>query len=505
SNPLLFEVRKMIIDMISKIGLQALGEFYFNDNQTSEEFLKALNNGEDLKPFIVENDLKVHCYDEENILSSEEFDKLENSEVNQLMLAFFKVIHGVRQKFIKAPFTLTEKQRNNVTIIPTRAFVLWQQAIPECQSLSALALFITSFDSSVQWTSIKNTQKCPVCRKKTQAEDSVICDHCGNQYHMQCTPDEIESRVAWLCKACNRKVAPPKKRKPPSRYQEELDEEEEKKAPSLIEENNSDEEADEEDEEEVTEEDLEKIVKFCCYMCTKRDGGMLTIYRCNACAGCWREHNCGICSSCCADPKKKCIKRRCILEKNDPYADIAPVKLERKSSVSSKENTPVKTKRPYKKRGRKPKAEGAKFAKLSSSLSNYGRSPNASRKAKEALEGSRPYYVETESSESSIEEPPKLTSVLTSKEDTTAVKTTRPYKKRGRKPKVVPVLSPAVSVKQIRKCSGCEKNARKNSEFCSNKCWFKKETGHITATKLVLDSHLRSGKQSSLPLAKNKK
>uniref|UniRef100_A0A914YWF8 PHD-type domain-containing protein n=1 Tax=Panagrolaimus superbus TaxID=310955 RepID=A0A914YWF8_9BILA len=247
-NPLLFEVRKMITDMISKIDLQALGEFSFNDNQTSEEFLKALNNGENIKPFMVENDLKIHCYDEENIISSEEFDKLENSEFNQLMLAFFKVIHGVRQKFIKAPFTLTEKQRNNVTVIPTKAFVQWQQAIPECQSFSALALFITAFDSSVQWTAIKNTQKCPVCRKKTQAEDSVICDHCGNQYHMQCTPDEIESRVAWLCKACSRKVAPPKKRKPPSRYQEENDEAE-KEAPPFVDANNFDEEEDEEEEE----------------------------------------------------------------------------------------------------------------------------------------------------------------------------------------------------------------------------------------------------------------
>uniref|UniRef100_A0A914XYJ8 CXXC-type domain-containing protein n=1 Tax=Panagrolaimus superbus TaxID=310955 RepID=A0A914XYJ8_9BILA len=318
----------------------------------------------------------------------------------------------------------------------------------------------------------------------------------------------------------------------------------------------------------VTEEDLDKIVKFCCYMCTKRDGGMLTIYRCHACAGCWREHNCGFCASCTSDSEKKCDKRRCVLEKNDPYEGVTPVHPERKSILSSsKEDTPVKTKRVYKKRGRKPKAEGAKVAKPFVSLSNYGRSPNASRKAKEALEGSRPYCVDdmTESSESSEEETPKKKkrrSQSVMKKPKVELTTPPPilpriYKKRGRKPKSEtqkslestlpshfatlstsntpsiistpsesppflvpvlpllsepktleppPVLTPAVvvSVKQT-KCSGCEKTARKNSEFCSNRCWFKKETGHIMSKKIVLESHLRSGKRSSLQPGKSKK
>lgn len=74
--------------------------------------------------------------------------------------------------------------------------------------------------------------------------------------------------------------------------------------------------------------------------------------------------------------------------------------------TSSKEITSAETKRSYKKRGRKPKAETARDSKGLISLSDYGRSPNKSRKAKKAIEGKRPYYIEdtTEESDSTEEE-----------------------------------------------------------------------------------------------------
>uniref|UniRef100_A0AC35GLP2 CXXC-type domain-containing protein n=1 Tax=Panagrolaimus sp. PS1159 TaxID=55785 RepID=A0AC35GLP2_9BILA len=303
----------------------------------------------------------------------------------------------------------------------------------------------------------------------------------------------------------------------------------------------------------VTEDDLDRIVKFCCYMCTKRDGRMLTIFRCQACAGCFRQHDCGFCISCLGDPKKKCDKRHCALEKNDPYAHLVHDQSGKKDTLSSsKEITPVKTKRPYKKRGRKPKAETARDSKGLISLSDYGRSPNASRKAKKAIEGTRPYYIEdtTEESDSTEEEIPKkknrksASSFKTIKKEPKKETSTPPpvpkvYKKRGRKPKsetqkvaesnvstmpsssTAPPLSikspsslvppssesksleppllppPAVALKQRKKCNGCDLNARQNSDFCSNRCWYKKETGAVTSSKIILESHLRSANTRS--------
>ena len=155
-NPLSNGLRNLMAEFVSRINLQALGELFFNEGQTQEQFLHALQEGEDIKPFMTDDDLKIHLYDVENILNREVFDELPNNDVNQIMLAFIKIIHGIRLKYLKEPFVIFEKKRNVTTSLPAKTFVTWQSAIPESQSLSALALFATEFETNVQWNAFKN-------------------------------------------------------------------------------------------------------------------------------------------------------------------------------------------------------------------------------------------------------------------------------------------------------------------------------------------------------------
>uniref|UniRef100_A0A183CFR9 WAC domain-containing protein n=1 Tax=Globodera pallida TaxID=36090 RepID=A0A183CFR9_GLOPA len=73
------------------------------------------------------------------------------SRVQKLGIALMQLVHGIRRDCFLGNFMNSVKRNGIVKILPTPSFVEWQRALKECQSPSAIALFETTLEFSVNW------------------------------------------------------------------------------------------------------------------------------------------------------------------------------------------------------------------------------------------------------------------------------------------------------------------------------------------------------------------
>ncbi|KAE9551571.1 hypothetical protein FO519_005215 [Halicephalobus sp. NKZ332] len=201
-------MKTSLLELEEKINMKALGELILKENQTRDEFRTAILESQDVRQFIVpEVDFYVHCAEELELLN-EEVLKSFNSPLEFLILGFIKIIHCVRMKYLDSPFLMWPKNKSqDEEIMAAPTFIAWQKNLLECRSISALAMHYAVFNSRVNWSAIKNSDKCNGCRKRAVIEESVVCDICSAMFHMNCAPGGVASRVGYLCSAsCKRKA-----------------------------------------------------------------------------------------------------------------------------------------------------------------------------------------------------------------------------------------------------------------------------------------------------------
>uniref|UniRef100_A0A914HKS5 WAC domain-containing protein n=1 Tax=Globodera rostochiensis TaxID=31243 RepID=A0A914HKS5_GLORO len=73
------------------------------------------------------------------------------SRVQKLGIALMQLVHGIRRDCFLGNFMNSVKRNGIVKILPTPSFVEWQRALKGCQSPSAIALFETTLEFSVNW------------------------------------------------------------------------------------------------------------------------------------------------------------------------------------------------------------------------------------------------------------------------------------------------------------------------------------------------------------------
>uniref|UniRef100_A0AC34QCR9 Bromo domain-containing protein n=1 Tax=Panagrolaimus sp. JU765 TaxID=591449 RepID=A0AC34QCR9_9BILA len=207
-NELKEAMKILLLEMEENIQVKAIGEMLLNADQTREDFRKAVSDGADIKPFLVKDvDYFAHCAEEVELLSDEQLEDF-TTELHQLILAFVKIIHSVRMKFLEeSPFMMVPKKSKTNEVVAAPTFIEWQRQLLECKSISSLAVFYEIFNERVSWHFAK-TGKCYSCRKKAVIEESVVCEICSAMYHLNCAPTKVTSRVYYLCsKSCEKKAA----------------------------------------------------------------------------------------------------------------------------------------------------------------------------------------------------------------------------------------------------------------------------------------------------------
>lgn len=88
-------------------------------------------------------------------------------------------------------------------------------------SLSQLFVHLAQLDSSVQWSCSVLNARCKICRKKSDAENMLLCDNCNRGFHLNCLTPRLKSvpNGDWFCAVCKPKMKP---RSPVKRRRETL-------------------------------------------------------------------------------------------------------------------------------------------------------------------------------------------------------------------------------------------------------------------------------------------
>ncbi|CAI2336307.1 unnamed protein product [Caenorhabditis sp. 36 PRJEB53466] len=191
------EMRDLLLDFEEKIEQGQMGsiEKTFSFGRTA--WRENLKNQGDVC-MLLQTDIRIG-----NELAIDLENAKNYSDVKKLAIAFFLIIKSISFKFIKTPFISPNKDEHGNSK-PSELYVRWQKALLQCQSLSALSLFISTLESSIKWDKSRLQGKCRSCRRKAAAHELVLCSDCDSCYHLKCVKLSIETNAPtdWLCSTC---------------------------------------------------------------------------------------------------------------------------------------------------------------------------------------------------------------------------------------------------------------------------------------------------------------
>uniref|UniRef100_A0A1I7TYY9 DDT domain-containing protein n=1 Tax=Caenorhabditis tropicalis TaxID=1561998 RepID=A0A1I7TYY9_9PELO len=215
------EMRDLLLDFEEKLdqGLMGSIEKVFKINRSSwRESLR--DNGDVVK--LLEDNNEVF---DQNIIDIQSVSEV--STVKKLAIAFFMIVRSINLKFIKPPYiSPTKDERGNLK--PSELFNRWQSSLLQCESHSALSLFITTFEGAIKWDKSRLQGKCKSCRRKAFANELVLCTECDSCYHLKCAKVDlkldqvISDYMCIACKAHKRKLENEARRKNVSKTEDSL-------------------------------------------------------------------------------------------------------------------------------------------------------------------------------------------------------------------------------------------------------------------------------------------
>eukprot|EP00117_Sycon_ciliatum_P029689 scpid8153/ scgid23581/ Bromodomain adjacent to zinc finger domain protein 1A; Cbp146 len=130
--------------------------------------------------------------------------------VKELADAILKIEECIDPRFLKCPLANTHRKgetkaeqtannRRKVTVLQ-----LWRSAVSASQTLSQIALNLQALVSSIRWERSVLNARCRTCRRKTDAENMLLCDYCNGGYHLYCLKPPLSKVPAgdWFCVHC---------------------------------------------------------------------------------------------------------------------------------------------------------------------------------------------------------------------------------------------------------------------------------------------------------------
>uniref|UniRef100_A0A8R1DWP1 Histone acetyltransferase n=1 Tax=Caenorhabditis japonica TaxID=281687 RepID=A0A8R1DWP1_CAEJA len=191
------EIRDLLLDFEEKIEQGQMGSIEKIFSISRWAWRENLKESGDVCILLKES---IKIYNEELVDTN---DMTEYSDVKKLAVAFLMIIRCISFKFIKTPF-LSPNRDEHGNAKPSELFVRWQRALLQCESLSALSLFISIIESSIKWDKSRLQGKCRACRRKAAAHELVLCSECDTCYHLKCAKlkTDADAPLDWLCSTC---------------------------------------------------------------------------------------------------------------------------------------------------------------------------------------------------------------------------------------------------------------------------------------------------------------
>ncbi|CAO4364100.1 unnamed protein product [Caenorhabditis nigoni] len=191
------EIRDLLLDFEEKLDQGQMGsiEKVFEVNRW--EWRQQFKDSGDVTELLKVSEKNIQMLNDLNLdLTTSE----EMSDSKKLAIGFFSIIRSIQMKFIKPPYLSPNKDEHG-RLKPSELFIRWQKALLQCESHSALSLFITTFESSIKWDKSRLQGKCKSCRKKASAHDLILCSECDSCYHLKCAKLK-EAPSDWKCPPC---------------------------------------------------------------------------------------------------------------------------------------------------------------------------------------------------------------------------------------------------------------------------------------------------------------
>ncbi|KAG7297674.1 hypothetical protein JYU34_018390 [Plutella xylostella] len=141
--------------------------------------------------------------------------------VRGLASALLQVEQGIHHKYLKRPLGLDDKERKEREAkgksLDMEALERWEVSLMECQSFAQICLHLFTLDSSVSWSASILNASCKICRRKTDPDNMLLCDHCNKGHHLYCLKPKLTKvpEGDWFCAQCKPKEqkTPRKRRK----------------------------------------------------------------------------------------------------------------------------------------------------------------------------------------------------------------------------------------------------------------------------------------------------
>ncbi|CAI4232066.1 unnamed protein product [Auanema sp. JU1783] len=192
------EMKEILLDLEDKLNRGLVGELPSDIDR--EAWRKQLEETGDIADTIKED---MYLRDELIYSLSDTENEEKNTIVRSLALAFLQLIQGVDMKYFRAPFT-NPSQSEPGTVNASKCFVNWQKGLLQCESVSALFLFLSTIEPAILWDKSRLQGKCATCRKKADAENLVLCVDCNKCFHPVCVKLSAAAPIpkAWTCFDC---------------------------------------------------------------------------------------------------------------------------------------------------------------------------------------------------------------------------------------------------------------------------------------------------------------
>ena len=273
-----FTLREILLEFENKLNLGCLGalkvqdralwrkyiedgEYYaLDDNLKWGKVMNGLSNGhveEDGSNHGSENptegtaisdgDLEpAHTFDSGNCSDMETDEdqeaKLKTSEieavklkVKNLAMALLQIEQGIDTKFIRAPFGMAKELKDKDAVAKAlttcqKRIVRWEQSLMKSTSYAQVFLHYNILHDSIMWSRSAQRVGCMICRRKTDPEQTLLCDECNKAWHMFCLKPKLTEipQGDWFCPRCRPDDYKPKtERKRRQQFVEEVESEEE--------------------------------------------------------------------------------------------------------------------------------------------------------------------------------------------------------------------------------------------------------------------------------------
>lgn len=128
------------------------------------------------------------------------------AHIHNLACALLQVEQAIEQRFLNEPFGVNRKPPNQQlhSQPPESKLPQWELSLMKSTSYSQIFLHLNVLNDSILWRRSTNNSICKICRRRTDAEQLLLCDHCNGGTHMFCLrPKMIEVPEGnWYCGTC---------------------------------------------------------------------------------------------------------------------------------------------------------------------------------------------------------------------------------------------------------------------------------------------------------------